>query len=149
MNAHTRKRFLARASDSLIVHTGLVLLTRECLPGVDERIAEQICKRWNLSDRDYDLLSLCCWPNEAQNLVGCHGLYELIGERIGLIPGIYREPGFGAEAGCWKLDLDPRHSGTGFLMPIRNHHRWCYELRAFRSWRDESGFQVRVRAQAA
>lgn len=113
-----------------------------CLSDIAESIANAITRKWSLTDDEFDSLAIKAYPSEITNLIASHACFEMFGERIAHVPGFYF-------SNVWRLDLNPRWSNNGYLMPQRDSRGFIVRLRAFRNPHDEHGFAVKVRKAAA
>ena len=118
-------------------------LVHYCLSDLSAHLAESIMKRWGIDEDALDRLVLRAYPTQIQNLIASKACADEFGD-LSTVRGFYL---------CndvWWLDLDPRWSGNGFLMPVRDgRRRWFSGLFAFRGPSDDRPFSVRVRGERA
>ena len=132
MDDTLRRQLLAPAVYGFLVHCG-------GLPDLSVHLAEVIMDKLGIDEETFDGLSLCGYPSRMQNLFAANTCAETFGDLTG-VDGFYK---------CrdlWWLDLDPKWSRNGFLMPVRDSKRgWFSGLFAFRHPGDGAPFPVRVR----
>lgn len=127
-----------------------------------EDVAQAIERDWQLSASDIDRLAIKSCPSYTGNLLASYSLQKTFsGEVLAQTPGIYAfdyssQPcvcfDFRNDCVCnlkfWRIDIDPKHSERGFILPIRHPRLLFFEaLRIFRHSRDPHGFLLRVRTE--
>lgn len=96
----------------------------------------------SLSDSELFRLGVCSVPSEVLNALVCASLAERFGEDIILCGCCYRLNG------SWRLDLDPKLSSRGLLLPARNQRGLITHLLVFRYPDDPYPFKLKLREDA-
>lgn len=92
-------------------------LVRECL-NLSVSTLRDIEHVWGLDSEDVERLGIVSCPPQATNLIAAGAVAEKFGESV-----LYDVDGFYKCGECWWLDLDPRLSRRGLIVPMR-HWYW-------------------------
>jgi hypothetical protein len=133
----------------------------------DPSTVETLVRRWSLDPVQVERWSIRQCPTVAQNLVASAECARVYGDRLKRVPGFYsydRLPCVCAdcdfcelgpldtcacETKSWRVDLDPKLSHHGIIVPQRKRCAWMISgLSIFRHPGDQRPFPLRVRGEA-
>jgi hypothetical protein len=126
--------------------------------------AADIERHWQLPPEEAYALGIRSCPTEIQNIIASSACAERFGDDLlNDIPGFYKFDRQGSQCNClewrddclchlqlWRMDLDPRLSFRGFILPVRDPQFLFFDaLRVFRNAQDSTGFIYRLRTERA
>lgn len=144
VNTPEQGQLLTAAVYGFLVHCAI-------LPDLPLHRANAIASTWGVDRAVVERLSVCGYPSEVENILICGEASAKFGDDLVYVPGFYKQTkiddGEGEPYDFWRLDLNPRWSETGFIVPQTHKQFGFYSsLLAFRSARDTRPFTVEVRA---
>lgn len=131
-----------------------------CSFSLYENTAQAVERDWQLSPAEIERLAIRSCPTYTGNLLASFSLQQNFSpEVLSQTPGLYcfdyvSQPCMCFEwrtecicdAKWWRIDIDPKHSERGFILPVRHPRHLFFEaLRIFRHSRDSQGFLLKLR----
>jgi hypothetical protein len=116
------------------------------LGDISEGLCEALLREWCIDRERFNRLNIRRAPTRLQNLFIAFELNNRFGsEALKTVPGFYQAENSYNDP-LWWIDIDPRHSRNGFILPERNpRYGFIDRLRIYRSPQDPEGFVLTTR----